>query len=73
MSQLIELRSNELFFLIDEQGNCLLCIKVEDMTDGTIRCRQYYDTIRPDVYLDPSTEIVKIPKILQKCLKSAIK
>lgn len=73
MNRLIKLRNNELFFLIDEQGNCRLLVKVENMTDGTVRCRQYYDTLRPDVYLDPSTKVVKIPKNVQKCLKSAIK
>lgn len=73
MNQLIELRNNKLFCLIDEEGNCQLYIKVENMTDGTVRCRKYYDTIRPDVYLDPSTKVVKIPKNIQKCLKSAIK
>lgn len=72
MNQLVELRNNELFYLI-RRGSYKLLIKVENMTDGTVRCRQYYDTIRPDVYLDPSTKVVKIPKNIQKCLKSAIK
>lgn len=76
MIPLIELRklaNNELFYLINEQGNYRLYVKVEDMTDGTTRCRQYYDTIRPDVYFDRSTKVMKIPKNIQKCLKSATK
>lgn len=70
--ELRKLRNNELFYLI-KPGSYKLLAKVENMTDGTVRCRHYYDTLRPDTYLDPSTKVVKIPKNVQKCLKSAIK
>lgn len=75
MNLLVELRkihNNELFYLI-KRGSYKLLVKIENMTDGTVRCRQYYDTLRPDIYLNSSTKVVKIPKNVQKCLKSAIK
>lgn len=75
MNQLVELhelRNDELFYLI-RRGSYRLLVKIGNMTNGTVRCRQYYDTLRPDTYLDPSTKVVKIPKNVQKCLKSAIK
>lgn len=67
-----KLRNNELCYMTDEQGNYKLLQKVGTI-DGMTRCRAFYDTIRPDTYLDPSTEVVKIPKNVQKCLKSATK
>ena len=72
VTELYKIRNNELFYLI-KQDSYKLLVKIENMTDGTVRCRQYYDTLRPDTYLNPSTKVVKIPKNIQKSLKSAIK
>ena len=67
-----KLRNNELCYMTDEQGNYKLIQKVGTI-DGMTRCRAFYDTICPDLYLDGTTEIVRIPEVIQKCLKSATK
>ena len=68
-TQLRKLRNNELCYMTDEQGNYKLIQKVGTI-DGMTRCRAFYDTIRPDLYLDNSTEVIIIPLEVQKCLKS---
>lgn len=73
VTKLSELPDHSLFHKVGEfSGACgpILLQKVETMANGMVRCRRFYDTIRPDSYFKSSTKVTIIPEEEQTCLKS---
>ena len=72
---LSELPSNSLFYMAEPfSGTCgrRLMIKVVD-ENVTTRCRRFYDTLLPDLLLDPGTVVTIIPEHIQDIVKGGVK
>lgn len=73
VTKLSELPDHSLFYKVGEFSGAygpVLLQKIEAMANGMIRCRRFYDTIRPDSYFKSSTKVTIIPEEEQTCLKS---
>jgi hypothetical protein len=73
ITKLSELPDHSLFYKVGDFSGAyspVLLQKVETMANGMVRCRRFYDTIRPDSYFKSSTKVTIIPKEEQICLKS---
>lgn len=73
VTKLSELPDHSLFYKIGQFSGTyspVLLQKIETMANGMVRCRMFYDTIRPDSYFKSSTRVTIIPEEEQTCLKS---
>lgn len=73
VTKLSELPDHSLFYKVGDFSGMITSVlmqKVETMANGMVRCRQFYDTIRPDSYFKSSTKVTIIPEEEQTCLKS---
>ena len=73
ITKLSELPDHSLFYKVGEFSGTYtptLLQKIETMANGMVRCRRFYDTIRPDSYFKSSTKVTIIPEEEQTCLKS---
>ena len=75
VTKLSELPDCALFYKVGNFSgtvDSVLMQKIETMANGMVRCRRFYDTVRPDSYVKSSTKVTIIPKEEQICLKSGI-
>jgi heme oxygenase len=73
VTKLSELPDHSLFYKVGDfsgRVTSVLMQKIETMANGMVRCRMFYDTIRPDSYFKSSTKVTIIPEEEQTCLKS---